>query len=187
MRCTQSRSISTKSPHFDTRIHVSTQINMTPKGIKCTSFIGRQQRATLADNESRPAQKHAGSHVCHHRIENLNHLGFPATLKHTTPELPRTQKRCPGEKWQRGWYTKRSTMRLQLAPSQQNNKKISHDFFFFFLQILHPPHLSPTNTIFTDIVRWHEDCTFSHAVTEKIVLSQVTLLWQKKVLQNSRY
>lgn len=108
MRAAQNRSTRIKSPHFDTRIHVSTQIKTTPRGIKDTSFIGQQQQATLADNESRAARKHAGSHVCHHRIENLNHLGVPAKLKHTAPGLPLIKKRCPGEHWQRGLHSKRS-------------------------------------------------------------------------------
>lgn len=57
---------------------------MIPEGIKYTSFIGQQQQATLADNENRTAQNHAGSHVCHHGIGNLNHLGVPAKLKFYT-------------------------------------------------------------------------------------------------------
>lgn len=96
MRYTQNKSITIKSPPFDTRIHVSAQIKMTSKAIKYTSFIEQQQQATLADNESRTARKHAESHVCHHRIENLNHLGFPAKLKRTAPELPSNQKALSG-------------------------------------------------------------------------------------------
>lgn len=97
MRSAQNKSIRIKNPHFDTRTHVSAQIKTTPKGIKYTSFIGQQQWATLADNESRTARKHVGSHVCHHRIESLNHLGVPAKLKHAAPELPTNQKALPSE------------------------------------------------------------------------------------------
>lgn len=164
-----------------------------PRGVKYTSFIGRQRRATLADKESRPAEEHAGSHVCHHGIENGNRLGFPAELKHTTPELsltpntlswwePAMGMTCEGilERGAPG------SMRLQPAPSRQNNKHTSLDFVVVVVVAkTTPPFLSPANTIFSGIARWREDCTFRHAVTEEIVLSQVTLLWQK-VPQNSR-
>lgn len=93
MSYTQNKSSRIKSAHCDTRIHVSAPIKMTSKGNKHTSFIGQQQRATLADNESRTAQiTHGITCVSSRDRENLNHLGFPAKLKHTAPEAPLIKK-----------------------------------------------------------------------------------------------
>lgn len=93
MSYTQNKSSIIKSAHCDTRIHVSAPIKMISKGIKYTSFIGQQQRATLADNESRTARiTRRITCVSSRDRENLNHLGFPAKLKHTAPEPPSNQK-----------------------------------------------------------------------------------------------
>lgn len=93
MRSAQKRSITIKSPHFDTRIHVCTQTETTPNAY-VHKLYWATATATLADNESRTARKHAGSHVCHHRTGNLNHLGVPAKLKRPAP-APSNQSRRP--------------------------------------------------------------------------------------------